>query len=85
MRHQDFGFEVENRYILHMDPAMAGYRVEELPSLYRKLQDGLGAISGVSRVSFALYSPMEGDNWGEPFIKVSRPSPRPRTVRRGCA
>jgi predicted permease len=77
MRHQDFGFEVENRYILHMDPAMAGYRVEELPSLYRKLRDGLGAISGVSRVSFALYSPMEGDNWGETVYIEGQPPPRP--------
>jgi predicted permease len=77
MRHQDFGFEVENRYILHMDPAMAGYRVEELPSLYRKLRDGLGSISGVSRVSFALYSPMEGDNWGETVYIEGQPPPLP--------
>jgi hypothetical protein len=87
MQHQHFGFEVANRYILHMDPAMAGYRVEELPSLYRKLRDGLGAISGVSRVSFALYSPMEGDNWGETVYIEGQPPPRPgatRTVRRGC-
>ena len=77
MQGQDFGFEVANRYILHMDPAMAGYHVEELPSFYRKLRDGLEAIPGVSRVSFALYSPMEGDNWGETVYIEGQPPPPP--------
>jgi putative ABC transport system permease protein len=77
MQRQDFGFEIANRYILHMDPAMAGYGVEELPSFYRKLRDGLQAIPGVSRVSFALYSPMEGDNWGETVYIEGQPPPPP--------
>jgi len=77
MRHQDFGFQVANRFILHMDPQMAGYRVEELPSFYRQLRDGLKAIPGVSRASFALYSPMEGDNWGETVYIEGQPPPPP--------
>jgi predicted permease len=76
MRHQDFGFEVDNRYILHMDPEMAGYDADELPTFYRRLHDDLAGIPGVSRVSFALYSPMEGDNWGETvYIDGQAPPP----------
>jgi len=76
MERQDFGFQVANRYILHMDPQMAGYRAEQLPIFYRQLHDSLAAIPGVSRVSFALYSPMEGDNWGETvYIEGQAPPP----------
>jgi predicted permease len=85
MRQQDFGFEVQNRHILHMDPAMAGYEVEELPSFYRKLRDGLEAIPGVSRVSFALYSPMEGDNWGETVYIEGQPPPAPGSNENGSS
>jgi predicted permease len=77
MRRQDFGFDVDNRYILHMDPQMAGYRAEELSAFYRQLRDSLQAIPGVSRVSFALYSPMEGDNWGETVYLEGQPPPPP--------
>ncbi len=77
MQRQDFGFEVHNRYILHMDPQMAGYPVEELPQFYRQLRENLEAIPGVGRVSFALYSPMEGDNWGETVYIEGQPPPPP--------
>ncbi len=77
MRHQDFGFQVANRHILRMNPYMAGYRVQELPSFYLRLRDGLEAIPGVSRVSFALYSPMEGNNWSETVYIEGQPPPPP--------
>src|SRR5271169_2053715 len=76
MQHQSFGFEVANRYILHLDPSMAGYTVERLPALYRQLRENMAAIPGVNRVSFAMYTPMEGDNWGEGvFIEGQAPPP----------
>ena len=76
MQHQSFGFEVANRYVLHLDPSMAGYKPGELPAFYRQLHDNLAAIPGVSRVSFALYTPMEGDNWGETvYIEGQAPPP----------
>jgi putative ABC transport system permease protein len=76
MQHQNFGFETANRYILHFDPQMAGYTAERLPAFYRQLRENLAAIPGVSRVSFALYTPMEGDNWSETvFIEGQPPAP----------
>jgi predicted permease len=76
MQQQNFGFQLSNRYILHFDPRMAGYNAEQLPALYRQLRDSLAAIPGVSRVSFALYTPLEGDNWSEnTFIEGQAPPP----------
>jgi len=76
MQHQNFGFETANRYILHFDPQMALYKAEQLPAFYRQLRENLAAIPGVSRVSFALYTPMEGDNWSEKVYVEGQAPPR---------
>jgi predicted permease len=76
MQGQKFGFETPNRYILHFDPQMAGYKPGQLEALYRRIHESLSAIPGVSQVSFSLYSPMERDNWGETvFIEGQAPPP----------
>ena len=76
IKRQNFGFDVTNRYIAHIDPSMAGYKAEQLPALYRQLHDNLTAIPGVERVSFAMYTPLEGDNWSEDvFIEGQAPPP----------
>jgi predicted permease len=77
MQHQHFGFETTNRYISHVDPQMAGYKPAQLAAFYRQLHDALAAIPGVSRVSFSLYSPMEGDNWGETVYLEGQAPPPP--------
>jgi predicted permease len=77
MHNQNFGFETPNRYILHIDPPMAGYKPAQYDALYRQLHDSLSAIPGVSQVSFSLYSPMEGDNWGETAFIDGQPPPPP--------
>jgi predicted permease len=65
LQHQHFGFETQNRYILHIDPQMAGYQAEQADVFFRQLHDALAIIPGVKEVTYSLYSPMEGDNWGE--------------------
>ncbi|HET6934841.1 MAG TPA: ABC transporter permease [Candidatus Angelobacter sp.] len=77
MQHRHFGFDTTNRYILHIDPQMAGYAPDKLEPLYRQLKDNLSAIPGVQQVSFSLYSPMEGDNWGEGVYIAGEPPPPP--------
>jgi predicted permease len=85
MQHRDFGFQTANRYILHIDPQMAGYKPTQLPALYRNLEDRLSAIPGVKRVSFSTYSPMEGDNWGEGVYIEGDPPPPPGTPDHGAS
>jgi predicted permease len=76
MQHQSFGFDMANRYIMHIDPEMAGFTPERLPAFFRQLRDNLAAIPGVTGVSFALYTPMEGNNWGEiAYIEGQAPPP----------
>jgi predicted permease len=79
MKRQDFGFETANRYILHIDPQMAGYKPAQLAAFYRQLHDTLAVIPGVNRVSFSLYSPMEGDNWSETVYLEGQAPPPPDT------
>ena len=76
MQGQHFGFETPNRYIAHIDPQMAGYKPPQMQALFRQLHDSLAAIPGVGQVSFSLYTPMEGDNWGETvYIEGQAPPP----------
>ncbi|MGA7523133.1 MAG: ABC transporter permease [Acidobacteriaceae bacterium] len=76
LQHQHFGFETQNRYILHIDPQMAGYKADQADVFFRQLHDTLAAIPGVKEVSYSLYSPMEGDNWGHGvFIEGQAPPP----------
>ncbi|MCU1221767.1 MAG: efflux pump, inner rane subunit, partial [Candidatus Angelobacter sp.] len=85
MQHRNFGFDTTNRYILHIDPQMAGYKPERLEPLYRQLKENIGAIPGVQQVSFSLYSPMEGDNWGEGVYIDGEPPPPPGTPDHGAS
>ena len=77
MEHQDFGLQTANRYVVHLDPMGAGYTPEKLPSFYRTLEERFGAIPGVQNVGLALYSTLEGNNWGEGVRVEGRPEPGP--------
>src|SRR5580704_12457787 len=85
MQGQHFGFETPNRYILHIDPTMAGYKSAQLEPLYRQLHDSLATIPGVGQVSFSLYSPMEGDNWGETIYIEGQAPPPPDSNQNGAS
>ncbi len=77
LQHQDFGLQTENRYVVHIDPAGAGYTSEKLPALYQALEQRFGALPGVQSVGLALYSALEGNNWGEGVRVEGRPEPGP--------
>jgi predicted permease len=77
LEHQKFGIVTTNRYVLHFDPAGAGYTAERLPALYRQIEDRFSALPGVKNIGMAMYSPLEGDNWGECVIPQGHPAPGP--------
>jgi predicted permease len=77
LEHQKFGIVTTNRYVMHFDPAGAGYTAERLPALYRQIQDRFSALPGVNNIGMAMYSPLEGDNWGECVIPQGHPAPGP--------
>jgi predicted permease len=77
LEHQNFGIATSNRYVLHFDPAGAGYTADRLAGLYRQIEDRFSALPGMNNIGMALYSPLEGDNWGECVIQQGHPAPRP--------
>ncbi len=64
---QDFGFEAQGRLIVRVNPALAGYKPDQLYGLYQQLEQRLPQIPGVISASYSGYSPMRGDNWGFGF------------------
>ncbi len=77
LQNQNFGIATDNRYVMHIDPAGAGYTIDRLPALYRQIEDRFSVLPGAAHVSMALYSPLEGDNWGECVIQQGHPAPGP--------
>jgi predicted permease len=63
LEQQTLGFEPEGRTIVRIDPpAIAGER-ERVAAFYTAIRERLLRVPGVRDASFALYSPMEGNNW----------------------
>jgi predicted permease len=77
LEHQDFGISTTNRYVLHLDVSGAGYTADRLQPLYRQMEARFAALPGVTGVGLALYSPLEGDNWGECVIQQGHAAPGP--------
>jgi predicted permease len=73
VENQNFGFEPQNRLIVSVNPALAGYKPEQLYGLYQQLEQRLPQIPGVVSASYSNYSPMQGDNWGFGFHIEGRP------------
>jgi putative ABC transport system permease protein len=77
LEHQDFGFQTKDRYIVGIDPFLAGYKPEQTNDLYRKLLDRLRQIPGAQKVAFALYTPLSHDNWSRGVFIPGQPDPQP--------
>jgi predicted permease len=75
LENQNFGVAVSNRFVMHIDPEGAGYTAERLPALYREIENRYSALPGVAHASLALYTPLEGDNWGDCILRQGHPIP----------
>jgi predicted permease len=73
MEHQDFGLRTTNRYVVHLDPASAGYKPEKLEALNLELERQFAAIPGVESVGLALFSPLDGHPWGFTVFVPGKP------------
>ena len=74
---QNLGLSTENRYVVHLDPAGAGYTAQRLPTLYQQIEQRLTSTAGVRSVGLALFSPLEGGTWGDCVFVEGRPAPGP--------
>jgi predicted permease len=78
LENQNFGFEQDRRLVATINPKLAGYRPEQLSSLYRGIHDSMASIPGVSAVALCLYSPQSGGGWGAGVWVDGHPVPGPR-------
>ncbi len=61
----DLKLDAKNRYIVHMNPAAAGYSEAQLEPLFRTIEERFHALPGVVKVGISSYTPMEeyNDSW----------------------
>jgi predicted permease len=71
---QDLGFAQDRPIVASMDPRLAGYRSDQLPTLYRRIHDSIASIPGVSSVALCQYSPV-GYGWGAGVWVDGHPAP----------
>src|SRR5262249_42983257 len=77
LEHQNFGLATANRYVLHLDPAGAGYTTANIRSFNEEVERQFSTFPGVQSVGLALYSTLEGNNWGAGVFGEGRPQPQP--------
>ena len=72
---QNFGFAVEGRVIVAMNPPAATYTIPKLNALYRELEGQLTRLPGVRGAGLALYNPLT-NNWGEMIYVAGHSAPK---------
>jgi predicted permease len=77
LEHQNFGVQTANRYVIHFDPAGAGYTVDRLTALNRQILDRFSSLPGISNLALALYPPLDGNNWSDGVFVQGHPAPKP--------
>ena len=77
LERQNFGITTANRYVIHIDPMGAGYNLETIGPVNQRIEDEFKALPGVKSAGLALYSTLEGNNWGERVFVEGRPAPGP--------
>ncbi|HLV86154.1 MAG TPA: ABC transporter permease [Candidatus Sulfotelmatobacter sp.] len=73
LEHQQFGIATTGRYVIHIDPMGAGYNLSTIGPVNRRIEEEFKALPGVKSVGLALYSTLEGNNWGESVYFEGRP------------
>ncbi|HEX6322424.1 MAG TPA: ADOP family duplicated permease [Vicinamibacterales bacterium] len=63
LENQTLGFDPDNRVVVHLNPPALAEPPAKTGELYARILDNVGRIPGVAGATYALYSPMEGNNW----------------------
>src|SRR3954469_16082565 len=78
LEHQNFGFEMQGRFIAWINPTLGTYKPEHMEPVFRQINDRLRQVPGVRMVTEALYAPMSGDSWNNGVRIEGRPEPPPK-------
>jgi predicted permease len=60
LQNENVGFDRTNVVLLGIDPRLAGYKPNQLPTLYQQVLDRLESLPNVRSASMASYSPLSG-------------------------
>lgn len=71
---QNFGYAVDGRIVVGLNHLPATYTAEMLSAVYRRVEDRLNRLPGVTGSGLALYNPLT-DNWGEMIHVAGHPPP----------
>ncbi len=69
---QRLGFDPADRAIVRVDPPAADQTPDRLAILYERMRERLTRVAGVTAVSYALSSPMDGNNWSSSISIAGR-------------
>ena len=69
---QEFGYATDGRVVVSLNRPPSTYSQAALQTLYRRLEERLNRIPGVTGAGLALYNPLT-DNWGELIFVDGRP------------
>jgi predicted permease len=72
LERQPLGFDPTDRTIVRIDPPQWAAEPDRLVRLYAAMQERLRQIPGVIDATYALYSPMEGNNWSSAIAIAGR-------------
>ena len=75
LEHQDFGFELDGRYLARINTRLSHYKQEQLGPLFREIEDRMRRIPGVRMANAVLYAPMSRLNWSHDVRIVGKPEP----------
>jgi putative ABC transport system permease protein len=78
LKHQDFGFDTQGRYIAWINPTLGNEKPEQMAELFKRIDDSLRDTAGARMARPALYAPMTGDSWNEGIRIQGRPEPGPK-------
>jgi predicted permease len=75
LERQDFGYQVQGRVVVSLNPPPSTYTQPQLAAVYRQLEERLDRLPGVRGSGLALYNPLT-DNWGEMIYVAGHPPPK---------
>jgi predicted permease len=67
--HEDFGFDLENTLLVNTDPAMAGYKGDQVPLVQKRMLDAVSALPGVETVGLSDAVPLGDGGSGSSVFK----------------
>ncbi|MGA8530366.1 MAG: ABC transporter permease [Acidobacteriaceae bacterium] len=78
LQNQNFGFTAQDRYLVWTNTQLTGYPADQMPLLFRRIDERLAAIPGVHSAAAATYAPMSGDSWNTDIRVAGQPEPSPK-------